>query len=107
MWQFGEHQVMAAGQTPALLKQTKNNQQDSEPDMLKTATSMMLVSLLLLQTACQAPPARNSEEYVFNKWVDNQRQQCRQLPEPLATSCLSDTAKLDYQDFVKQRAAKP
>lgn len=67
---------------------------------------LLCTALVTLLTACQAPPERNSEEYLFNKWVDNQRQQCRQLPEPLGSSCLGDTAKLDYQDFVKQRAAK-
>lgn len=83
------------------------NHSYSEPDMTKMPVNLLLSGVLLtLLTACQAPPARNSEEYMFNKWVDNQRQQCRQLPEPLGSSCLSDTAKLDYQDFVKQRAAR-
>jgi hypothetical protein len=68
--------------------------------------SILSAGLLTVLTACQAPPERNSEEYVFYKWVENQRQQCRQLPDPLSASCLSDTAKLDYQDFVKQRSSK-
>jgi len=39
-----------------------------------------LLSLLLLLTACSTPQ-RGSEEYWFNKLLDEQRAQCSQLPE--------------------------
>jgi len=64
----------------------------------------LLSAMVLTTVGCAAPPPRNSEEYLFNRWLDDQRQQCRQLPEPLSSSCLTDSAKRNYQDFVRQRA---
>lgn len=68
-----------------------------------TAPGVALLAMAMLLAGCQAPPPRNSEEYLFNRWLDDQRQQCRQLPEPLSSSCLQDSAKRNYQDFVRQR----
>lgn len=61
-----------------------------------------LLSLLLLLQACSTPQ-RGSEEYWFNKLRDEQRAQCSQLPEPLASSCLQDVSKRSYQDFIRQQ----
>lgn len=68
-----------------------------------TSPGVALLAIAMLLAGCQAPPPRNSEEYLFNRWLDDQRQQCRQLPEPLSSSCLQDSAKRNYQDFVRQR----
>jgi Tfp pilus assembly protein PilP len=64
-----------------------------------------LLSLLLLLTACSTPQ-RGSEEYWFNKLLDEQRAQCSQLPEPLSTSCLTDLTKKNYQDFIRGKNDK-
>jgi hypothetical protein len=52
-------------------------------------------------------PSRDSEEFKFNKMVLEQRAHCRQLPEPLATSCLSDVNAKNYADYVKNKTVKP
>lgn len=62
----------------------------------------ILISLLLMVQACSTPQ-RGSEEYWFNKLKDEQRAQCSQLPEPLASSCLRDVSKRNYQDFIRQQ----
>lgn len=56
----------------------------------------------VLVSGC-AVPERGSEEYWFNKLKDSQRQQCRQLPEPLASSCLQDVSNRSYEELLKQR----
>ncbi len=61
-----------------------------------------LFSLLFLLQACSTPQ-RGSEEYWFNKIRDEQRAQCAQLPEPLASSCLQDVSQRSYQDFIRQQ----
>lgn len=63
---------------------------------------LILLSLLLLLQACSTPQ-RGSEEYWFNKLRDEQRAQCAQLPEPLASSCLQDVSQRSYQDFIRQQ----
>lgn len=63
---------------------------------------LSLLSLLLMIQACSTPQ-RGSEEYWFNKLKEEQRAQCSQLPEPLASSCLRDVSQRNYQDFIRQQ----
>lgn len=66
---------------------------------------MRVVGVLLLccgLSACHTPQ-RGSEEYWFNKLKDEQRMQCRELPEPLATSCLTDLEQKSYHELLKTR----
>ncbi len=59
--------------------------------------------LLLLQLSACSMPSRDSEEFKYNKMVQEQRAQCRQLPEPLATSCLNDVKAKNYADYLKSK----
>lgn len=52
-------------------------------------------------------PSSDSEEFKFNRMVLEQRAQCRLLPEPLSTSCLSDVNGKNYADYLKQKQAAP
>ncbi len=65
------------------------------------------VAATLLSTAWLSActmPSVDSEEFKYNKMLMDQRSQCRQLPEPLASSCISDLTKKSYQDFKNNRA---
>lgn len=66
---------------------------------------LLLSGILLVISACSSPQS-GSEEYWFNKMQMEQRAQCSQLPEPLASNCLRDNAAKSYQDFVRERAAQ-
>ncbi|WP_306523176.1 hypothetical protein [Rheinheimera sp.] len=70
-----------------------------------TLLPLPLALLLLALTACSVPKG-GSEEYWFNKMQMEQRAQCSQLPEPLASSCLENVAAKSYQDFVRERAER-
>lgn len=63
--------------------------------------------VLLLQLTGCTMPSTDSEEFKFNKMVLDQRAQCRQLPEPLATSCLTDVSSKNYADYLKNKTQKP
>ncbi len=62
--------------------------------------------VVLLQLIGCAMPTTDSEEFKFNKMVLEQRAQCRQLPEPLATSCLTDVSNKNYPDYLKSKTEK-
>lgn len=64
----------------------------------------LAISLLWLLSACHTP-ARGSEEYWFNKFKDEQRAQCTQLPSPLSEQCLKDVDNKSYQQWLQQRQA--
>lgn len=61
--------------------------------------------ILPILAACSSPQS-GSEEYWFNKMQMEQRAQCAQLPEPLASNCLRDNAAKSYQDFVREKQKK-
>ena len=63
--------------------------------------------IVLLQLTACSMPSRDSEEFKYNRMVLEQRAQCRQLPEPLATSCLNDVQSKSYADYLKAKTAKP
>lgn len=68
---------------------------------------IFLVAATLLSTAWLSActmPSVDSEEFKYNKMLMDQRSQCRQLPEPLASSCISDLTKKSYQEFKNNRA---
>jgi hypothetical protein len=75
-------------------------QRSSQSSKRLQQCAMVIFAVLL--SGC-AVPERGSEEYWFNKLKDSQRQQCRQLPEPLASSCLLDVSNRSYDEFIKQR----
>ncbi len=58
---------------------------------------------LLMMTACSMP-SRDSEEFKFNRMLQEQRAQCRQLPEPLSTSCLVDVNAKSYEEYLKHKS---
>jgi Tfp pilus assembly protein PilP len=65
----------------------------------------LCVLLLPILAACSSPQS-GSEEYWFNKMQMEQRAQCAQLPEPLASNCLRDNDAKSYQDFVREKQKK-
>lgn len=75
-----------------------------QPTLSVLRLTLGFITTLAL-SACSGSPSRGSEEYWFNKLQMEQRAQCSQLPEPLASNCLADVAKRSYQDFVRERSA--
>ena len=98
-WRLSEFEGLSSGQNRSFVMETP------KMNIYRTKQYLLLSCILFGISACSSPQS-GSEEYWFNKMQMEQRAQCSQLPEPLASNCLRDNAAKSYQDFVRERAER-